>query len=103
MKTLLLLFSLFSLVFNQENSTNNQDETYGCIIPERKSKCCWRNSNGCCSPPLPERMCSMAFTDCCKTKVYDEENGTYKYEFSLSSIILEFNFSLIFLFILLLI
>ena len=100
---ILLLFYLFSLVLNQENSTNNQDDTHGCIIPEGKSKCCWRNSNGCCSPPSPGRICTMAFTNCCKTKVYDEESGTYEYKYSLSSIIIEFNFSLTFLFILLLI
>ena len=75
MKRFLLLFALLSLVFTQI------DEAYhGCVIPEGKHKCCWVNNDGCCAPGK-NQICIQAIVTCCKTRVYDEETGTYKYEY----------------------
>ena len=102
----LILIALLYLVFTQNISNINDEDTYGCIIPEGEFKCCWRNNNGCCQPPSPEQICTMVFTDCCKTKVYEGKNGTYNYEYShlnSSPINLRLYFSFTLLFILLLV
>ena len=79
-----LLFLLFALVLTQKidieiNPLSN--ETHGCIIKEKIGKCCWENNNGCCKPGF-NQICTQAFRTCCKTKYYDEETGTYVYEYS---------------------
>ena len=83
MKSLLLL-ALFTLVFTQvlkEGPDVEIDEsTHGCVIPEGEHKCCWVNRNGCCKPGI-NQICTQAITNCCKMRVYDEETGTYKYEY----------------------
>ena len=81
MKSLLLFFALISLVFSQK-IIKKDESTHGCIIPEGEHKCCWVNNDGCCKPPEPNQGCTMAITTCCKMRVYDEETGTYKYEYS---------------------
>ena len=78
----LLLFALLSLVFTQKINIKTNEETHGCTIPEGQHKCCWVNRDGCCKPPTAGQGCTMAITTCCKMKVYDEETGTYKYEYS---------------------
>ena len=82
MKIFLLFFALLSLVFPQKVIIKTDEETHGCTIKEGQHKCCWANSNGCCKPPRPNQACTMVFITCCKMKVYDEETGTYKYEYS---------------------
>ena len=81
MKRFLLLFALLSLVFTQTLKEEELDEsTHGCVIPEGQHKCCWVNNNGCCAPGF-NQICTQAITTCCKMRVYDEETGTYKYEY----------------------
>ena len=60
---------------------NWSEDTHGCQILEGQDQCCWVNNNGCCQPGL-NQICIMAITTCCKKKVFDEETGTYKYEYS---------------------
>ena len=50
----------------------NANEARGCRIKSKEGKCCWQNNNGCCQPPKPNQMCTMAITYCCKTKKYNE-------------------------------
>ena len=84
MKSFLLL-ALFSLVFTQVikdfPDIEIDESTHGCVIPEGEHKCCWVNRNGCCKPGI-NQICTQAITNCCKMRVYDEETGTYKYEYS---------------------
>ena len=86
MKRFLLLFALLSLVFTQIKFPDDQEikideSSHGCVIPEGQHKCCWVNNNGCCAPGF-NQICTQAITTCCKMRVYDEETGTYKYEYS---------------------
>ena len=60
----------------------NANEARGCRIKEKEGKCCWLNNNGCCAPIKPGQMCTMALTNCCKIKTYDEETNTYKYTYT---------------------
>ena len=80
MKHLLLLLAVLSATLALYIEVD--DETHGCIIEEGEDTCCWLNNNGCCRPPRPGMACTMAITECCKTRVYDEETKTYKYTYS---------------------
>ena len=78
----LLATGLFVLKSSQK-SKKSEDDSHGCIIKEGEDKCCQENSNGCCFPITdPNIVCTDAITQCCKTKYYDEETQTYKYEYS---------------------
>ena len=78
MKHLFLLFAILSAIF--ASNIEIDDETHGCIIEEGEDTCCWMNRNGCCKP-RPGASCSQAITECCKTRVFDEETKTYKYTY----------------------
>ena len=78
MKSILFFFALIALAFAQ---IENSEDNHGCILLEGQEKCCWVNNNGCCKPGI-KQICTMAITTCCKTKVYDEATGTYKYEYN---------------------
>ena len=61
----------------------SEDESHGCIIKEGEDKCCWTNSNSCSFPINGQLIaCPEVITYCCKTKYFDEEIRTYKYEYS---------------------
>ena len=79
MKAFLLFFALLSLVITQ---TINENELRGCQIKEKEGRCCWLNRNGCCRPPKPNQMCTMAFKYCCKTKTFNEETQQYVYSYN---------------------
>ena len=77
----LLATGLFVLKSSQKSKVS-EDESHGCIIKEGEDKCCWENSNGCCQPKTNLlTTCPAAFTNCCKTKYYDEETKAYKYKY----------------------
>lgn len=78
MKAYLLLFVLISFVISYSANAN---EARGCRIEEKEGRCCWTNNNGCCAPPKPGQMCTMALRNCCKIKKYDEETKTYTYTY----------------------
>ena len=80
MKSFLFFLTILALAFAQIE-IDLSDETHGCIIPEGEKQCCWRNRNGCCKPGI-NQICTQAIKTCCKKKVYDEETGEYKYEYS---------------------
>ena len=75
---LLLLFMMISFVYS---FSANANEARGCRIKSKEGRCCWQNNNGCCEPPKPDQMCTMALTYCCKTKKYNEETNTYTYTY----------------------
>ena len=79
MKIFILLLILLNAIANCYFA--NADEARGCRIKQREGKCCWENNNGCCAPPKPDQICTMAITTCCKTKTYDEETNNYKYTY----------------------
>ena len=91
MKYLILLITLIISIFATalfvlKSSQKSEDESHGCIIKEGEDKCCWENNNGCCEPITTNNIaCIQVITNCCKTKYYDEETKTYKYQYSAES------------------
>ena len=62
--------------------TDNED-IYGCVVPEREFQCCWVHINNCCAPNQNHNdHCSHDFgrAVCCKHKL-SSRNGknTYNY------------------------
>ena len=84
MKAIIYLLVILALVFSKTIDINDTtlDETRGCTIKEKEGRCCWLNNNGCCQPPKPGQMCTMALKTCCKTKTYDKETDTYTYTYN---------------------
>ena len=79
MKAYVLLFLI--LLSNVTSYSLNTNEARGCRIKEREGKCCWMNNNGCCAPPKPGQVCTMAVKECCKIKKYDEDTDSYLYTY----------------------
>ena len=78
----LLATTLFVLKTSQKSKVN-KDDSHGCIIKEGEDECCWENGDSCCEPfTTADIKCATVITNCCKTKYYDEETKTYKYQYS---------------------
>ena len=92
MRSFIFLLTLIALVSSVKIPTptipnldpDNEDE-FGCVIPEGADKCCWVHPQTCCNP-RKQRGCPIYRTTCCKMK-NGIENGKNTYIYPKGKII----------------
>ena len=95
MKSFIFLLTLIALISSANipkskfppftNLNENNEDEYGCVVPEGARECCWIHPRTCCNPHQQDN-CSNLRTKCYKFK-FTTKDGNNIYVYPISKII----------------